>query len=26
MIRRRRGLIINVIGGGTGNPFPYGSG
>jgi len=21
-----RGLIINVIGGGTGNPFPYGSG
>ncbi|HVF09588.1 MAG TPA: SDR family oxidoreductase [Abditibacteriaceae bacterium] len=26
MIERGRGLIINVIGGGTGNPFPYGSG
>ena len=26
MIERSRGLIINVIGGGTGNPFPYGSG
>ena len=26
MIARRSGLIINVIGGGTGNPFPYGSG
>ncbi len=26
MIERGSGLIINVIGGGTGNPFPYGSG
>ncbi|MGQ9630996.1 MAG: SDR family NAD(P)-dependent oxidoreductase [bacterium] len=26
MIARRRGRIINMIGGGTGNPFPYGSG
>lgn len=26
MIEQGRGLIINVIGGGTGNPFPYGSG
>lgn len=26
MVARNRGRIINVIGGGTGNPFPYGSG
>jgi NAD(P)-dependent dehydrogenase (short-subunit alcohol dehydrogenase family) len=26
MIERDRGRIINLIGGGTGNPFPYGSG
>jgi NAD(P)-dependent dehydrogenase (short-subunit alcohol dehydrogenase family) len=26
MIARGRGRIINLIGGGTGNPFPYGSG
>jgi NAD(P)-dependent dehydrogenase (short-subunit alcohol dehydrogenase family) len=26
MIHRKRGIIINMIGGGTGNPFPYGSG
>ena len=26
MLERRQGRILNVIGGGTGNPFPYGSG
>lgn len=26
MIHRKQGIIINMIGGGTGNPFPYGSG
>lgn len=26
MLAQRQGLILNVIGGGTGNPFPYGSG
>jgi NAD(P)-dependent dehydrogenase (short-subunit alcohol dehydrogenase family) len=26
MLHRKQGIIINMIGGGTGNPFPYGSG